>query len=474
MNKLLTALLLLLPIVCLPAEGMNPITAIDMVVEQGGVDLEDELSWRRCLSELEQPDAGQVKETIASAASEFKVPAMILEAVACVENTWVQIGPSIDRGWGMMHLVENDYCDTLGEAAELLGIDRQTLKDDWRQNIRGAAALLARYSEGRLDVSDISSWIGPLKKLSGLRNEELQEMQALRYFETMARGETVVNLLNQKVAISPERSIDLTRLQSQFKAYSRDSRKTGEVGVDYPGAVKKFTQHNHLKRRIHKIDTWVNHYVGVGTYAGAISWFLNPEAKACAHFVIRNTDGEITQVLPVADTAWHCTRKVKPKGGMNNPRSIGVEHEVNVTRASTWTWNSLPMLKSSAKLAKFFCDKYDIPYTYGCPGIIGHKDMPGCSTDCPGNMPWEKWWNLLTGTTEISHEPAPYTPQWTDATIKSDDVKLRSEPTTESAIVDTLNKGLPVRLVGQYKDWYQVEVPSIGKKGYVFSPLVVF
>jgi len=69
-----------------------------------------------------------------------------LKVIGKIENNWTQVVPSIDRGWGIMHLVENDYCNTLLEASDLIGISKQILKDDQFQNIRGAAALLAKYA----------------------------------------------------------------------------------------------------------------------------------------------------------------------------------------------------------------------------------------------------------------------------------------------------------------------------------------
>ncbi|MDD5092043.1 MAG: peptidoglycan recognition family protein, partial [Candidatus Wallbacteria bacterium] len=91
--------------------------------------------------------------------------------------------------------------------------------------------------------------------------------------------------------------------------------------VDYPGAVPAFSQVNHLKFRIHPIDTIVIHWVGEGTADSAVRWFKNPASRVSAHFVI-DRSGRVSQVIKVRDTAWHCTRRTDPPGGMNNPRSI--------------------------------------------------------------------------------------------------------------------------------------------------------
>ena len=89
---------------------------------------------------------------------------------------------------------------------------------------------------------------------------------------------------------------------------------------------------NFTTNRIHSIDTWVNHWIGYGTYLGAISRFHDCTQEVSAQFVIKN-NGEITQVVLVANTAWHCGVEGQP---YNNSRSIGVEHEATVANPSMW------------------------------------------------------------------------------------------------------------------------------------------
>ncbi|MFA5782710.1 MAG: N-acetylmuramoyl-L-alanine amidase, partial [Bacteroidales bacterium] len=172
--------------------------------------------------------------------------------------------------------------------------------------------------------------------------------------------------------------------------------------ADYGPALTNLTPCNYTPGRTHSIDTWVHHYIGTGTYAGAISWFHNctTPANASAHFVIRSSDGEITQCVLVADKAWHCG-VTDPSGVYNNARSIGVEHEA--TAANPALWNSTPMLQASATMVCYFCNLYNIPATFHTsPGICGHNEMPGTATSCPGALPWTTWINLFNqcnGTT---------------------------------------------------------------------------
>ncbi len=58
-----------------------------------------------------------------------------------------------------------------------------------------------------------------------------------------------------------------------------------------------------------------------GSYAGAISWFQNPSSNVSAHYVLRSSDGEATQMVCHKDIAWHAGN------WYYNTRSIGLEHE---------------------------------------------------------------------------------------------------------------------------------------------------
>lgn len=61
--------------------------------------------------------------------------------------------------------------------------------------------------------------------------------------------------------------------------------------------------------------------------------------------------------------------------------------------------------------------------------------------------------------------------------INGSGVRLRSEMSTSSSIVATLNKGTAVKILSSANDssgnkWYHIEVPSINKKGYVYGMYV--
>lgn len=55
---------------------------------------------------------------------------------------------------------------------------------------------------------------------------------------------------------------------------------------------------------LEECSTYVVIHVAEGTYQGTISWFQNPNADACAHYVVSKTD-DITAIVRDEDIAWH-------------------------------------------------------------------------------------------------------------------------------------------------------------------------
>lgn len=326
------------------------------------------------------------------AAQEFGVPVEILQAIGYVENNWTQMGPSIDQGWGIMHLVQNNYCNALHEAALLLNVTDNDLKENARLNIRGAAALIHKYANFRSGSTPrIEDWYNALKKYSGLISDELRTMQADRYYTVIADGAHSTTLWGEDIDLQKHTNIDFGYINAHYKAGAQTQAANGQRSSDYNPAVSSFTTCNYATGRTHTIDTWVNHWIGTGTAAGAVSWFQNCSAQVSAHFVVAN-NGTIYQVVPVANTAWHCGASGYP---YNNSRSIGTEHEATVSNPSLW--NSTAMVQASAQMSCYFCSQYGIAtnQNHTSPGICGHQNMPGTNTDCPGTIPWSTWFSYF-------------------------------------------------------------------------------
>ena len=144
-----------------------------------------------------------------------------------------------------------------------------------------------------------------------------------------------------------------------------------------------------------------------GTYAGAISWSQNCASSVSFHYVVRSSDGQITQMVLEADKGWHV--------GSENPYTIGYEHEGYVDNP---VWYTQAMYTNSADLSRDIINSgYGIPAlrTYygasstgtnvlgGCTKIKGHQHYPNQTHTDPGiNWDWEKYYRLINNMPSIN------------------------------------------------------------------------
>ena len=147
-----------------------------------------------------------------------------------------------------------------------------------------------------------------------------------------------------------------------------------------------------------------------GSYSGCISWFQNCAAGVSAHYVLRSSDGQVTQMVLESNKAWHV--------GSENPYTIGLEHE---GYASTGSWYTNAMYNGSAALVRDICASgyginplrcYSGPGCSGgytsclegsCIRIKGHQMFPNQSHSDPGPYwNWAKYYLLINNSPTIS------------------------------------------------------------------------
>ena len=90
---------------------------------------------------------------------------------------------------------------------------------------------------------------------------------------------------------------------------------------------------------------WITHvtiHTAEGSYAGTICGFQNCSAQVSAHYVVRSSDGQITQMVLEKDKAWHV--------GSENSYTVGIEHEGYMSAPSTWFTDA--MYNASALLTR--------------------------------------------------------------------------------------------------------------------------
>ncbi|HSK13072.1 MAG TPA: family 10 glycosylhydrolase, partial [Phnomibacter sp.] len=270
----------------------------------------------------------------------------------------------------------------------LLQVSVDDIKNDAKTNIRAAAVLLLKYQKTIGSPATAEEWFDGVCALTGLREKYLQESLAQRVFTVMKHGSKTVTLWGEIIFIRPSENVRIP-VSKQKEQDESEAILNGNGTPDYPGAILNYTTCNYNNRPGSAvIKYYFVHYIATGTYEGTISWFKNCTSQASAHYVVRNFDGQVTQMVDEANRAW--TQGVTEY----NDQGIGVEHEVLAT--NLLMWDNVNMLREGGKLAADVCNRNSIPkqrrINNGEWGIYGHSDVR--ATDCP-NLTQQRWDNFL-------------------------------------------------------------------------------
>lgn len=404
------------------------------------------------------------------------IPLGTLEALAYVQSRWQHLAPAesqteahhrMPAAYGVMGLYAGDgFADQVGEGARLLGVEPRQVREDPRLNVLAAAALLD--AQIRLDLpmagqrdgkaSPTPEQIRPaLMRYAGFSPSPVQ---AAGEVDDYARSSFAYDvLLAQDRGVDdrgikvPERPIaweeafevdQLVRLRAPMVRLdiSGDRIQTGaleldpvtetlrtrsvdaaqemaaagmDVGIqstDYGPAIWDPAHSSNYNASRSEPVSAVAIHTAQGSYAGTISWFKNAAANVSAHYVIRSSDGQVTQMVRNAHTAWHVRNQ--------NSFTLGIEHEGFIDNSS---WYTAAMYNASAALVRSFCAGYStIPCSSAYSGpassginvlptsvkIKGHQHFSGQTHTDPGPYwNWANYYSLLnpggggSGTTVI-------------------------------------------------------------------------
>jgi N-acetylmuramoyl-L-alanine amidase-like protein len=128
-------------------------------------------------------------------------------------------------------------------------------------------------------------------------------------------------------------------------------------------------------------------------YDTAIGRFRDPRKGASANYVIRSSDGDVTQLVHDKDIAYHAGNY------WFNAHSIGIEHEGVLVDGARWYTEA--MYRSSARLVRYLAARYHIPLDR--EHILGHEELPstapgrlsGMHTDPGPYWDWDHYFDLL-------------------------------------------------------------------------------
>lgn len=337
-----------------------------------------------------------VGQSFARAGAEFDVPRDLLVAIGYGESRLDPHDgkPSHANGYGVMHLVSNPRSHTLERAAELTGAAPDALRHSTAANIRGAAAVLRSYAD-RLgldaeDRDDAGAWYPAVAEYSGSADDRTARLYADSVYDFLANGVRATATPGETVAVRPQAVRPERGRYADVPALDEGgSAAVGPLSTDYPPALwVAANSGNYTVGRTAAISAVVIH-VTQGSYAGSISWFQNPSSNVSAHYVIRSSDGQVTQTVRDKDTAYHARS--------GNAYSVGIEHEGYVDNPA---WFTDAMYRSSATLTRHLADKYGIPKDRA--HIVGHSEVPNNDHTDPGaNWNWTYYMQLVGGSTGV-------------------------------------------------------------------------
>jgi N-acetyl-anhydromuramyl-L-alanine amidase AmpD len=136
---------------------------------------------------------------------------------------------------------------------------------------------------------------------------------------------------------------------------------------------------NYSSRRGTRVDLIVLHD-SEGRYEGAVEWFAMSRSNVSAHLVLREDGNEATQMVDLADNAWHACAF--------NQRSVGVEMSGFANRSFR-----RPLLATAARICAYLCHHLQIPVRHARagvgPGVASHHDLgaPGGGHHDPSDDP---------------------------------------------------------------------------------------
>ncbi len=343
---------------------------------------------------VEAQKVRSLEKAFAKAAKEFGVPVEILKAVAYSETRFDGHNgePSQSNGYGLMHLADNNENQTLNRAAAILGVPADVLRTDDYQNIRGGAAILRALADeefaGKEHLYKTESWYPVIARYSHATDDTMAKFYADEIYSLLQRGFSGTTRNGEEIVVAAM-EIEPQRGRYESVPSLEDSLNNAVASTDYGPALWSPANSGNFLVASRPSSSAINYVIihtTQGSYAGTISWFKNASSNVSAHYVIRSSDGQITQMVREKDVAYHVRSY--------NSSSVGIEHEGFVDNPS---WYTDAMYRASAALTRNICQRYGLALTR--THVKGHNEMPNNDHTDPGpNWNWTYYMQLVAGS----------------------------------------------------------------------------
>jgi N-acetylmuramoyl-L-alanine amidase CwlA len=366
---------------------------------------DDEAHVRPLDSSLQALTADELFEL---AAGDYGVPRDLLAAVAWKQSAFApgdHDHGEAEPAHGWLGLTP----DQVDVAVAVTGYDRHAIEEDREAGIFAGAAVLDALRDELVPLASTlqadATWWEVVVDFAQMDEEWLAHDFAADVFRTLQEGLFAPTLNGDTVVIDAR---ELPGLQSvRFVEPPRDGSGSHSSNVGYPGRARFTPAHSSNQSSRSGGTGAINRVVlhtTEGSYNGAISWFRNSSSNVSAHYVLRKSDGEVTQMVSDDRKAWHACS--------NNNDTIGIEHEGASSNPATWT---AAMFDSSARLTAWLVTQYDIPIDR--QHIVGHGEIQPASCSYrydPGpHFDWDAYLQKVAayahGTSSAS-EPEPIEP----------------------------------------------------------------
>ena len=354
------------------------------------------------------------------------VPQGLLEAISftnthcnhLTDDNYFHDGPdAMPRAYGLMGLVKDGkgyFRENLHLVSKLSGISEAEILQSPAKNVMAYAKAFDRLVKAN-KATNIQGYLSVIQQLSELpigEGKDVYPMQSMLYSVCL-----FMNDAEQAEKYDfPKYDIDLKSVFAEHYDMLTASELSVNRGADYPSAIWDPAPECNFSNRTSPVSAVAIHYTE-GSYAGCISWFKNCDAQVSAHYVIRSSDGQVTQMVREADKAWHARTA--------NPYSIGIEHEAY---GNIWSFFTEAMYKSSANLVRNICSRYasidghrtfyrdtldngqclnngvhDLGGETACTKIRGHQHFPDQSHTDPGPYwDWNYYYKLINEGTPVT------------------------------------------------------------------------
>ncbi len=336
------------------------------------------------------PVSTELDAAFHDASAEYDVPYEVLAGTSWALTRWNARDGAVNSlsGVGIMDLRVEGGAPSLVEAAALIGADTDDVNASTRLSIEASAALMHEWAleSEKLTgekVDGLQAWYPIVARWSGADDPLVAEGFAGQVYDMLQAGIMATTDSGEVINIPPQ------------PMSWRRQLTTGSSTVDQfvPASSSNYTNGSRTSIKYVIIHTTE------GSYSGAISWFQNSSAQVSAHYIVRSSDGQITQGVQEEDIAWHAGYWTY------NSEGIGIEHEGYVSDPGKWYTDA--MYQNSADLTRDICDRYGIPKDRA--HIIGHFEVPGCSnpggggsgchTDPGSGWDWDRYIALVNGST---------------------------------------------------------------------------